>query len=179
MAVRISMSISGRRSLVAGNGDREPGYMEAVRETDGRSRDHEDAAAATPMQGHVIIVGEHADGGSADRIEDPVRLLRVYALLRATLEELEGAGLPPEGMPALQRQLQVIRRETERTVSPSLAAELRKILPSGEAAPSPGTLRIECAGLASWAESLVVQMLSASGAANQRSQQVSAGCGQR
>jgi hypothetical protein len=147
--------------------------MEAAQDATSQSRDH-DGAAATAVRRYVVIVGERADGGSALRIDDPARLLRVYSLLQATLGQLEGATLPPEGMPVAQQQLEVIRRETERAVSPALAAEFRRILPSHDAAPSAGALRIECAVLASWVESLVVQMLANLAAAHERSQQVSA-----
>ena len=54
----------------------------------------------------VVIVGEPADGGSAFRIENPDRLLRVWSLLQATREQLDSATLPPGGIPGLQRQLQ-------------------------------------------------------------------------
>ena len=76
-------------------------------------------------------------------------------------------------MPGLQRQLQAIRREVERAVSAPLAAELWRILPPRDAVPSAGALRIECAALASWVDSLVVQMLAVCVAARERSQQVS------
>ena len=88
-----------------------------------RSRRPEDDEPDVPVQRFVVIVGEPADGGSAFRIEDPARLLRVWSLLQATLEQLEKVTLPPEEMPGLQRQLQVVRRELERAVSPPLAAE--------------------------------------------------------
>jgi len=68
----------------------------------------------------------------------------------------------------LQRQLHVIRRELEDTVSPPLAAELRRILPPQDEAPSAGALRIECAVLLSWADSLAIQMLSELEAARER-----------
>ena len=75
----------------------------------------------------------------------------------------------------MQRQLEAIRRELERAVSPPLAAELRRILPWQDAVPSAGALRIECAVLVSWVGSLVVQMLSALAAAQERSQRMSQG----
>jgi hypothetical protein len=125
---------------------------------------------ADPLRRFVVIVGEPADGGSAVRIEDPARLLRVWSLLRAVLEQLDGVTLPPEGMPGLQRQLQVIRGELERSVSPPLAAELRRILPAPDLAPSTGAVHIECAALESWVASLVVQMLAVLAAARERSQ---------
>ena len=62
-------------------------------------------------------------------------------------------------MPVLQRQLQAIRREVERAVSPPLAAELQRIVPSRDAAPSAGALPIECAAPSGWVGSLVMQML--------------------
>jgi len=119
---------------------------------------------------YVVAVDEPADGGSACRIEEPDRLLRVWSLLQATCQQLDSATLPPEGIPGLQRQLQAIHRELDRAVSPPLADELRRILPAHETAPSAGALRIECAVLLSWVGSLVVQMLTSFGAAYERLQ---------
>jgi proteasome activator-like protein len=115
----------------------------------------------------AVIVGEPA-GDSACRIEAPGRLLRVWSLLQATYEEIDHAALPPAGTPRLQRQLREIRRELENTVSPSLAAELRRIAPPREEAPSAAGLRIECAMLTSWAGSLTMQMLGTLAAARER-----------
>jgi hypothetical protein len=164
----LTLAISGRTSLVAGIGSREPGRMEAAQLTSMRPGDGE---AAAPVRRFVVIVGEPADGVSAFRIEDPARLLRVWSLLQATFEQVEGTTLPLEGLPRLPQQLQVIRRELERAVSPALAAELRRILPPRSAVPSAGTLRIEYAALASWVASLVMQMLAVLVAARDRSHQ--------
>jgi Protein of unknown function (DUF2587) len=171
-------AISGRRSLVAGNCGGEPGHMETAQDTISQWRDRDDAGAGTTLWRYAITVSDHVDDGPVFRVEDPARLLRVYWLLHETFEQIESFNLPPEGMPGLQRQLEVIRRETERTLSPPLAAELERVLPSHDAAPSAGALRIECAGLVSWVASLVVQMLNAVAAAQERSQQVSADRGQ-
>ena len=129
---------------------------------------------AAPLRRFVVIVGEPADAGSALRIEEPDRLLRIWLLLQATSEQLDSATLPPEGIPGLQRQLQAIRRELERAVSSPLAAELRRILPSDDAPPSADALHIECAALSSWVGSLVVQMLAVFVAVRKRSQQAGA-----
>jgi hypothetical protein len=123
---------------------------------------------AEPARRLVVVLAEPPDGGSACRIEDPERLLRVWSLLQATAELLDWAALSPEDMPRLQRQSQAIRRELETAVSASLAAELRRILPSQDAAPSAGALRIEYAALLSWSGSLVVQMLRSLAAAHER-----------
>jgi len=167
---------SGQTSLVAGGRGRKPGDMETVEVTGRRSADVGDAA---PLRRFVVIVGEPAGVGSALRIEEPDRLLRIWSLLQATSEQLDSATLPPEGIPGLQRQLQTIRGELERALSPPLAAELRRILPSPDPTPSAGALRIECAALVSWTASLVVQMLTAFAAAHERLQHVSTNRGPR
>jgi hypothetical protein len=94
------------------------------------------SGVAAPVRRFAVIVGEGAGDGSAWRIEAPGRLLRLQSLLEATYEQIDRAALPPEGMPKLQRQLQAIRRELENTVSPALAAELRRILPPGTRHPA-------------------------------------------
>lgn len=114
----------------------------------------------------AVTVGEAADG-SALRIEAPCRLLRVWSLLQAMYGQIDRANLPPESLPGLQRQLRGIRRELESTVSAPLAAELRRIAPPQDEAPSAAGLRIECAALTSWASSLTMQMLTAVAAAHQ------------
>lgn len=107
----------------------------------------------------TVVIGEPA-GRAACRVEAPGRLLRVWSLLQATHEQIDRAGLPPDGIPGLQRQLRAIRRELEGTVSPPLAAELRRIAPPRDDTPSAAGLRIECAALTSWAGSVTMQMLS-------------------
>lgn len=126
---------------------------------DAASGQQADNDAAAPVRRFAVIVGKPADG-SACRIDAPGRLLRVWSLLQATHEQIDQAALPPEGIPRLQRQLQAIRRELENTVSPSLVAELRRIAPPRDEAPSAAGLRIECALLTIWAGSLTMQMLS-------------------
>jgi hypothetical protein len=95
-------------------------------------------------------------------------LLRVWSLLQATHEQLDRYALPPEELPLLQRQLQSIRRELADMVSPPLAAELQRIAPPWDEAPSAAGLRIECAALTSWAGSLTMDMLSTLEAAGRR-----------
>ena len=158
---------SGPTSLAAGCGRPQPGHMGTAEVAGSQPED----AEVAPMSGFVVIVGDPGGGGSAFRVENPARLLRVWSVLRATREQLDGAALPPGGMPGLQRQLRSLRRQLELAVSPPLAAELQRILPSHAATPSAGALRIECAVLESWADSLVVQMLAAFVAAADRSQQ--------
>jgi Protein of unknown function (DUF2587) len=118
------------------------------------------------VQRFAVVVGEPA-GGSACRIEAPGRLLRVWSLLQATHEEIDRDALPPEDVPRLQRQLRAIRRELEDTVPPQLAAELQRIAPPRDEAPSAAGLRIECAALTIWTGSLTMHMLSTLEAASE------------
>jgi hypothetical protein len=138
--------------------------MEKPEATSRRQADN-DMAAPTRF---AVIIGKPAGDGSACRVEAPDRLLRVWSLLQATYEQSDWAALPAEGVPALQRQLQAIRREFERAVSPPLAAELQRILPPQDGEPSVGALRIECAALLSWSGSLIVEILRALAVANER-----------
>jgi hypothetical protein len=135
--------------------------------SDAASGQQAENGGAAPGLRFAVIVGRPA-GGSARRVEAPARLLRVWSLLEATREQIDHAALPPEGMPLLQRQLREVRRQLESTVSPALAAELRRIAPPRDEAPSAAGLRIECAVLTSWTGSLTIQMLSALAAAKNR-----------
>ncbi len=123
--------------------------------------------AGGPARRFAVVIGEPANR-AACRVEAPGRLLRVWSLLQATYEQIACAALPPEGMPRLERQLQAVRRELESTVSPPLAAELRRIAPPRDEAPSAAGLRVECAALTSWTGSLTMQMLSTLEAAGKR-----------
>jgi len=138
--------------------------MDKPEATSGRQAENDVAVPAR----FVVIVGKPAGDGSACRIEAPDRLLRVWSLLQATYEQSDWAALPPESVPGLQRQLKAIRRELEQAVSPPLTAELRRILPPQDTAPSVGALRIECAVLLSWSGSLMVELLRALAVANER-----------
>ena len=135
--------------------------------SDAASGQQAENGAAAPGLRFAVIVDRPA-GGSARRVEAPGRLLRVWSLLEATREQIDHAVLPPEGMPRLQRQLQEIRSELESSVSSALAAELRRIAPPRDEAPSAAGLRIECAVLTSWTGTLTIQMLSALAAAKKR-----------
>jgi len=134
---------------------------------DAASGQEAENGTAAPVRRFAVVLDTPADG-SACRIEAPGRLLRVWSLLQATQQQIDHAAPAPESMSRLQRQLEAIRRELENTVSPSLAAELRRIAPPKNEAPSAVGLRIECAVLTSWTGSLTLQMLSALEAARMR-----------
>jgi hypothetical protein len=146
----------GRTPLPAVIGGRQHEHVESAQAIRPRSAG---SNADVPVQRLVIVVGDAADGRGACRIDAPGRLLRVWSLLQAMTEEIRHTAPPAQAAPRLQRELRVIRRELENTVSPPLAAELRRIAPPLEAPLSIGALRIEYGVLANWASSLVSRML--------------------
>ena len=106
------------RPLAAAAASQQPGCME---EPEATGRRHAGNEVAAPARRFVVIVGKPAGDGSACRIEEPDRLLRVWSLLQAAYAQSDWAALPPEAVLRLQRQLRPIRRELERAVSPPLA----------------------------------------------------------
>jgi Protein of unknown function (DUF2587) len=105
------------------------------------------------------------DGPSAPcracRVEEPARVLRMWALLSTASEELRAVALSPGAAPRLWSQLEVITTELERSVSPPLATELRHLVGGGgTTAPTLAELRVAYAGVLGWTTGLVIAMLS-------------------
>lgn len=112
----------------------------------------------------VIVVGRPTREGEAYRVEAPDRVLRMFGMLTAARDELDLLSPPPASRARIQRLLEVVRAELERSVSDPLAEELRRLMCRSEAAPgaaAPGAadLRIEYASLLGWSSGLVVAML--------------------
>lgn len=106
----------------------------------------------------VIMVGRPGCAG-AYRVEAPDRVLRMFGLLTAARDELDLVTLTPEARARVQRLLDVVRAELERSVSPALARELDNFVHRGEPEPSAAALRVQYASLLGWANGLVVAML--------------------
>jgi hypothetical protein len=116
--------------------------------------------AVTPPR-LTVMLGRSADSGRICRVEAPDRVLRIWALLNDADHELHQVSLPPAAAPRLQRQLDALTGELERSVSPALAGELRHLIPQGQAtAPTADELRVEYASLLGWTGALVIEMLS-------------------
>jgi hypothetical protein len=108
----------------------------------------------------TVVLGGPASSSRASRIDDPGRLLRVWALLNAASRELHEAAIPPAAVAVLARQLWADVGELHRSLSAELAGELdRLIVADGGAAPTADELRIEYATLLGWTGGLVVAML--------------------
>ena len=107
----------------------------------------------------MVIVLDATRADKAYRVEAPDRVLRMYGMLAAARDELDLATVPPDVRARLQRLLEVVSAELERSVSPALADELHNLVRRGEAQPGEAELRIEYAGILGWASGLVVAML--------------------
>ncbi|MGO8978906.1 MAG: hypothetical protein ACLP70_06485 [Streptosporangiaceae bacterium] len=90
----------------------------------------------TAPASRVIIVLDGPAGARACRVEAPDRVLRIWALLSATGDELHQVILPAGVIARLHQQLRALIAELQFCVSPALASELRRLIPPEEAAPS-------------------------------------------
>ena len=109
----------------------------------------------------AVVLGRPADASRICRVDAPGRVLRIWGLLNHADDELHQASLPPAAAPRLQRQLDALTGELERSVSPALAGELRHLISHSQAAvPTADELRVEYASLLGWTGGLVVGMLS-------------------
>jgi hypothetical protein len=116
--------------------------------------------AVTPLR-LAVVLGRPTGSGRVCCVEAPDRLLRIWAFLNDADTELHRVSLPPAAAPRLQRQLDAVIGELERSVSPALADELRRLIRQHQAAaPTPDELRVEYASLLGWTGSLVIEMLS-------------------
>ena len=114
------------------------------------------AEAAAPLR-VAVVLDRQAD---ASRVDAPDRVLRIWAMLRNANDELHQACLRPEMMARLQRQFGALSAELERSLSPALAGELRRILDRDKDTElTADELRVEYATLLAWMIGLVIEIL--------------------
>ena len=108
----------------------------------------------------AVIMDRPAVAGRVCRVDAPDRVLRIWALLTSANVELHQANLRPEAVLRLQRQLDALIAELERSLSPALVGELHHLV-----GPKPGPgltadeLRVEYATVLSWTIGLVIGIL--------------------
>ena len=94
-------------------------------------------------------------------MDAPDRVLRIWAMLSNADGELHQASLRPEMTARLQRQLDALTAELERSLSPALASELHRIIDRDEDTElTADELRVEYATLLAWTIGLVIEILS-------------------
>jgi hypothetical protein len=127
----------------------------AAARTEHQRAGHDEAAPRL-----AIILRERSGSGCANRVEAPDRVLRMWSLLNTADEELHHV-TRPGAVGRLQRQLEAVTAELERSVSPTLASELHHLVGHGGTVPiTLPELRIEYASVLGWAGGLVIAMLS-------------------
>jgi hypothetical protein len=121
--------------------------------------DQPDAEVVTPPR-LAVIIGRTADASRVCRVDAPDRVLRIWAMLARAGDELHQANLRPGTVGRLQRQLDVLMAELERSLSPALAGELRRLIDRKPGTDlTAGELRVEYATLLSWTIGLVIGIL--------------------
>lgn len=121
--------------------------------------DQPDAAVVTPPR-LAVTMGRPADASRVCRVDAPDRVLRIWAMLASADGELHQASLRPGEVARLQRQLDALTAELERSLSPALAAELHRLVgPKNADALTPDELRVEYAMLLAWTVGLVIGIL--------------------
>jgi Protein of unknown function (DUF2587) len=111
-----------------------------------------------PADRVVIALGPGGLGKTC-RVESPGRVLRLWALLNATGEELHVQDLPAASRAGVKRQLTAVTAELSRCVSADLAAELGNLWQPGDGVPGAAELRIDYALVLGWLGGLVIGML--------------------
>ncbi len=111
------------------------------------------------VPGVTVIISESRGAGGSDRVEAPDRLLRVWNMLNEAAEELELAVVSPETALRLQRLLADATAELERSLSPALAGELRRLVPRRTEPAGLAELQIDYMSILGWLSGLVMQVL--------------------
>jgi Protein of unknown function (DUF2587) len=108
----------------------------------------------------VIVLDSSGAASGTYRIEDPARLLRIWTMLSAAENEMQGLAVPPEVLPGFQRQLDAVAVELDRSLSPALCREIHRLASrNGSPMATPGELRIQYASLLGWLGALMLTML--------------------
>jgi Bacterial proteasome activator len=119
----------------------------------------------------AVVLDAPPEPSRTCRVDAPYRVLRIWGLLSGAVDEMRRAKLPSGAAARLQRQLDAVTAELERSVSPALAGELRHLTHHEHAAaPTADELRVEYASLLGWTGGLVVGMLRRLEAAAKRRQ---------
>ena len=126
-------------------------------------------AEAVPASCLAVVMDKSADASRIYRVDAPDRVLRIWAMLSSAAGELHQASLPPEMTARLQRQLDALTAELERSLSPALAGELHRIIDwDMDTELTAGELRVEYATLLAWTIGLVIEILTQLEAAGAR-----------
>jgi hypothetical protein len=108
-----------------------------------------------PLSGELID-DSGTPGGLVEAVEQPAKVMRIGAMVRALLEEVRAADLDEAGRARLREIYETSVAELSQALSPDLQAELVRLAPpfGGDTTPSEAELRIAQAQLVGWLEGL-------------------------
>ncbi len=117
-------------------------------------RDREEAA-----EGALMVVEQAApvddDNESADRIEEPAKLLRIASMTRSMLEEVRTATLDEEGRVRLRAVFDASMEQLRSVLTDELRDELADVfVPLDSDVPTQAEIRVAQAQLIGWLEGL-------------------------
>ncbi len=103
----------------------------------------------------VVVMGAESDEASADRIEEPAKLLRIASMTRSMLEEVRTATLDEDGRARLKAVFDVSLEQLHTVLTEDLREELAEVfVPLDEGVPTQAELRVAQAQLIGWLEGL-------------------------
>jgi hypothetical protein len=113
------------------------------------------AEVVSPEIVEMGAVAGAADGqGPMEAVEQPARVMRIGAMVRALLDEVRTASLDEGGRERLKEIYETSVVELKQSLSPDLQDELSRLAPPIEGTPSESELRIAQAQLVGWLEGL-------------------------
>lgn len=117
------------------------------------------AIAAAPRL--TVEVDTAGEARQAWRVAETDQVLRMRVLISAAESELRQVNLPPGASARLECQLDAITAELERSLSPALAGELRRLVghARGGSQATPRNLQVQYACLAGWIDGLIIGVL--------------------
>ncbi len=128
------------------------------------------AGSGTVARAPRVVFVLDQPGGKLGRFRmgAPDRVLRLWSLLNAAADEFHHVGVAPGSVSRLQRLVEAVAAELERSVTPALAGKLRHLMRPGQVPVSAAELRIEYVSLLGWMSGLGTEILGQLEAARDR-----------
>jgi hypothetical protein len=109
-----------------------------------RPQEQDEDARPAPASGEASLQAE------IGRVEEPARLLRMSAMVRALMEEIRGVPLDENAREQLRHIHARAVEEIAGSVAPELSGELERLLPEPSDPPSESELRIMQSQMVGW-----------------------------
>ncbi|WP_165966740.1 proteasome activator [Actinomadura sp. 7K507] len=108
----------------------------------------------------TVVIGQgHEARSKGYGVTAPTRLMRTWRMLTAVNEELHSGIADDAAVHRAAMVFNVLRKEAISSLSPSLADEVRKLLPPLAEDSDLADTRVACASALGWLDSLMTSML--------------------